>query len=75
MDLKNRLMWGVFLTFFMKSYLKFYIIAIMGTTDESKSQSERLVPFCLLLILTAAPIFMVTGLINMRYFFERPDLK
>ena len=73
-ELKNKLMWGVFLTFFMKSFLKFYVNTALGVSDDTKTQGERIIPFCLLIILTAAPFYMLTGLINMSGNFKRVDL-
>jgi hypothetical protein len=68
-------MWGVFLTFFIKSYLKLYVTSALGVKDDTKTQTERLIPFIILLIMSAAPFFMLTGLINMKENFENADTK
>jgi len=73
--LRDKLVWGVFLTFFIKSFLKLYVNAAMGVIEEDKTQPQRLVPFCILLLMTAAPFFMLTGLVNLRNSFDDLDSK
>ena len=68
--MRDKLVWGVFLTFFIKSFLKLYVNAAMGVIEEDKTQPQRLVPFCILLLMTAAPFFMLTGLVNLRNSFD-----
>jgi hypothetical protein len=68
------LIWGAFITFFIKSYLKLFVTSALGVQEEEKSQGERLIPFCILLILSIAPLFMLTGLANMRNDYEKADV-
>lgn len=71
---RDKLIWGVFLTFFIKSYLKMYVNAAVGVTEDDKTQAQRLVPFLLLLLMSASPIFMIAGLSNLRNHFTNPDV-
>ena len=36
-SLRDKLIWGVFLTFFIKSFLKLYVNAAMGVIEEYKT--------------------------------------
>ena len=72
--LRDKLIWGAFITLFLKSYLKLFVTSALGVQEEEKSQGERLVPFCMLLILSIAPLFMLTGLANLRNHYEKPDV-
>ena len=63
--MRDKLIWGVFLTFFIKSFLKLYVNAAVGVSEEEKTQSQRLVPFVILLLMSIAPLFMLTGLVNL----------
>ncbi len=73
--IRDRLIWGVFLTFFIKSYLKMYVNAAIGVSEDDKSQAQRLTPFVILFCMTAAPFFMLIGLYQMRNSFDLPDVK
>ena len=73
--LRDKLMWGVFLTFYMKSYLKLYVNSALGVVEEGKTQTERLVPFIILFLLSFSPIFVLAGLMNMRNDFDKPETK
>ena len=39
--------------------------AAVGVSEEEKTQSQRLVPFVILLLMSIAPLFMLTGLVNL----------
>lgn len=73
--MRDKLIWGVFLTFFIKSFLKLYVNAAMGVIEEDKTQPQRLVPFIILLLMTIAPLFMLTGLVNLRNSFDEKESK
>ena len=68
-------MWGVFLTFFIKSYLKLYVNAAVGVTEEEKTQTQRLLPFVILILMSIAPLFMLTGLVNLSGSFDEKESK
>ena len=68
-------MWGVFLTFFIKSYLKLYVNAAVGVTEEEKTQTQRLLPFVILILMSIAPLFMLTGLVNLSNSFDDKESK
>jgi hypothetical protein len=72
--IRDKLIWGVFLTFFIKSYLKMYVNAAVGVSEEDKTQGQRLVPFVILFCMSAAPFFMLIGLYQMRNSFEQPEV-
>jgi hypothetical protein len=38
--LKEKLIWGVFLTFFIKSFLKLFVNGAMGVREEDKTQPQ-----------------------------------
>jgi putative effector of murein hydrolase LrgA (UPF0299 family) len=73
--LRDKLIWGVFLTFFIKSYLKLYVNAAVGVTDEEKTQTQRLLPFVILILMSVAPFFMLTGLVNLSNSFDDKESK
>jgi len=75
LSLRDKLMWGVFLTFFIKSYLKLYVNAAVGVTEEEKTQTQRLLPFVILLLMSIAPFFMLTGLVNLSNSFDDKESK
>jgi hypothetical protein len=74
-SLRDKLLWGVFLTFFIKSFLKLYVNAAIGVSEDEKSQTQRLVPFVILLVMSIAPLFMLTGLVNLSNSFEDKESK
>jgi len=39
-SLRDKLIWGVFLTFFIKSFLKLFVNASMGVREEDKTQPQ-----------------------------------
>ena len=73
--MRDKLIWGVFLTFFIKSYLKLYVNAAVGVTEEEKSQTQRLLPFVILILMSIAPLFMLTGLVNLSNSFDDKESK
>ena len=73
--MRDKLIWGVFLTFFIKSYLKLYVNAAVGVTDEEKTQTQRLLPFVILILMSVAPFFMLTGLVNLSNSFDEIESK
>jgi putative effector of murein hydrolase LrgA (UPF0299 family) len=73
--LRDKLLWGVFLTFFIKSYLKLYVNAAVGVTEEEKTQTQRLLPFVILILMSIAPFFMLTGLVNLSNSFDDKESK
>jgi hypothetical protein len=75
LKLRDKLIWGVFLTLFIKSYLKLYVNAAVGVSEVEKTQSQRLVPFVILLLMSIAPLFMLTGLVNLSNSFENKESK
>jgi len=75
LSLRDKLIWGVFLTFFIKSYLKLYVNAAVGVTEEEKTQTQRLLPFVILLLMSIAPFFMLTGLVNLSNSFDDKESK
>jgi hypothetical protein len=74
-SLRDKLVWGVFLTFFIKSFLKLYVNAAIGVSEDEKTQTQRLVPFVILLVMSIAPLFMLTGLVNLSNSFEDKESK
>jgi len=36
---RDKLIWGVFLTFYIKSFLKMYVNAAVGVSEEEKTQA------------------------------------
>ena len=38
LSLRDKLIWGIFLTFFIKSYLKMYVNAAVGVSEVEKTQ-------------------------------------
>jgi len=74
-SLRDKLIWGVFLTFFIKSFLKLYVNAAIGVSEDEKTQTQRLVPFVILLVMSIAPLFMLTGLVNLSNSFEDKESK
>lgn len=64
--MRDKLIWGVFLTFFIKSFLKLYVASVQGVEDTEKTQLERMGPFVILLVMSAGAMFMLTGIVNMR---------
>ncbi len=72
---RDKLIWGIFLTFYIKSFLKMYVNAAVGVSEEEKTQAQRLVPFLILLVMSSSPIFMIAGLSNLRNHFENPDIQ
>ena len=73
--MRNKLIWGVFLTFFIRSFLKLYVNAAMGAIEEDKTQVQRLLPFCLLLIMSSSPLFVLTALVQLRGYFDEKESK
>ena len=75
LSLRDKLIWSVFLTYFIKSYLKMYVNAAVGVSEVEKTQQQRLVPFVILLLMSIAPLFMLTGLVNLSNSFDDKDSK
>ena len=75
LSLRDKLIWGVFLTFFIKSFLKLYVNAAIGVSEDEKTQTQRLVPFVILLVMSIAPLFMLTGLVNLSSSFDDKESK
>jgi len=75
LSLRDILIWGVFLTFFIKSFLKLYVNAAIGVSEDEKTQTQRLVPFVILLVMSIAPLFMLTGLVNLSSSFDDKESK
>ena len=75
LSLRDKLIWGVFLTFFIKSFLKLYVNAAIGVSEDEKTQTQRLVPFVILLVMSIAPLFMLTGLVNLSSSFDDIESK
>lgn len=75
LSLRNKFIWGVFLIFFTKSYLKLYVNAAVGVSEDRKTQYQRLVPYVILLLMSIAPFCMLTGLVNLRDSFDDKECK
>lgn len=63
MSLRDKLIFGAILTFYLKSYLKLFTNSFEGYFDETKSLDSRLLPYVILLILAVSPAILFVGLL------------
>jgi len=61
--LRDKLLFGAILTFYLKSYLKLFTNSFTGYFDDTKSLDSRLLPYVILLILAVSPAILFVGLL------------
>jgi hypothetical protein len=62
-SLRDKIIFGAVLTFYLKSYLKLFTNSFVGYLDETKSSDSRLLPYIILLILAVSPGLLFVGLL------------
>jgi hypothetical protein len=75
LSLRDKLIWGVFLTFYIKSFLKLHVNAAVGMSEENTTQSQILLPFVIFVLMSISPLFMLAGLVNLSNSFEDKESK
>jgi hypothetical protein len=66
-SLRDKLIFGAILTFYIKSYLKLFTNSFAGYMDKEGSPNpddSRLIPYVILLILAVSPPILFMGLLN-----------
>jgi hypothetical protein len=61
-SLRDKIIFGAILTFYLKSYLKLFTNSFTSFMDESQPETSRLIPYVILLVLAVSPPILFVGL-------------